>query len=129
MLLLSSGLHDKLVKVVKEQLFVDENADKNRKILSDLLLNLEDKSELESRDDDKDWFEGTEFTRYCRHTANYFTDNEFLHKLMSEKTNGKRKKLQNSIQPSKEVQLVNPVFHPRRRFSVQDQVVLLEEQL
>lgn len=62
-LLLTSGLYDELIKAAKELLSADDHADKNRKILSDLLLNLEDKSELESRDDDEDWFKGTEFTQ------------------------------------------------------------------
>lgn len=60
-MLLSSGLYDELIKAAKELLSVDDYADKNRKILSDLLLNLEDKSELESRDEDEDWFKGIEF--------------------------------------------------------------------
>ncbi|XP_075882228.1 DNA fragmentation factor subunit beta isoform X2 [Nelusetta ayraudi] len=58
-LLLSTGSHGgELIKAAKELLSGDEHADKKRKILSDLLLNLEDKSELESRDDDEDWFKG-----------------------------------------------------------------------
>lgn len=58
-------MHDELIKAAKELLYVDDYANKNRKILSDLLLNLEDKSELETRDEDEDWFKGTEFrTRY-----------------------------------------------------------------
>lgn len=63
LLLCSGSLHDELIKAAKELLSVDDYADKNRKILSDLLLNLKDKSELEVRDDDEDWFKGTEATR------------------------------------------------------------------
>ncbi|XP_029011871.1 DNA fragmentation factor subunit beta [Betta splendens] len=36
----------------------DENSPKRRKILTDLLLNLDDRSELESREEDEDWFQG-----------------------------------------------------------------------
>ncbi|KAK2898493.1 hypothetical protein QQF64_032280 [Cirrhinus molitorella] len=40
------------------KLLSDERSPKRRKILGDLLRNLKDNSEMESRDDDKDWFEG-----------------------------------------------------------------------
>lgn len=73
-LLLSTGSHGgELIKAAKELLSGDEHADKKRKILSDLLLNLEDKSELESRDDDEDWFKGTVFSRYCGNTTKQTT--------------------------------------------------------
>lgn len=58
-LLLSTGSQgSELIKVAKGLWSGDEHADKKRKILSDLLVNLKDKSELESRDDDEDWFKG-----------------------------------------------------------------------
>ncbi|XP_061760788.1 DNA fragmentation factor subunit beta [Nerophis ophidion] len=38
----------------------DEKSAKRRKILTDLLHNLEDRSELESREEDKEWFIGVE---------------------------------------------------------------------
>lgn len=57
--LLSTGLHsDGLIEAAKG-LLSDEQSHKRRKILSDLLLNLEDRSELESRKEDEDWFKGT----------------------------------------------------------------------
>lgn len=56
--LLSTGLHsDGLIEAAKG-LLSDEQTPKRRKILSDLLLNLEDRSELESRKEDEDWFKG-----------------------------------------------------------------------
>lgn len=36
----------------------DDLSAKRRKILGDLLLNLKDQSEVESRTEDEDWFEG-----------------------------------------------------------------------
>ncbi|XP_053173096.1 DNA fragmentation factor subunit beta [Scomber japonicus] len=39
-------------------LLSDESSPKRRKILADLLQNLEDRSELESRNEDEDWFKG-----------------------------------------------------------------------
>ena len=57
--LLSTGLHsDGLIEAARG-LLSDEQAPKRRKILTDLLLNLEDRSELESREEDEDWFKGT----------------------------------------------------------------------
>lgn len=74
-LLLSTGSHGgELIKAAKELLSGDEHADKKRKILSDLLLNLEDKSELESRDDDEGWFKGTVFSRHCGNTTKQTTE-------------------------------------------------------
>lgn len=61
--LLSAGSQsDELIKAAKG-LLSDERTDKRRKILCDLLLNLEDRSELESRDDDEGWFKGIKCTR------------------------------------------------------------------
>ena len=60
--LLSPGLHSsKLVEAAKGLLF-DEQSHKGRKILGDLLLNLDDGSELESRKEDENWFKGKEFS-------------------------------------------------------------------
>lgn len=57
--LLSTGLHsDGLIEAAKG-LLSDAQTHKRRKILSDLLLNLEDRSELESQKEDEDWFAGT----------------------------------------------------------------------
>lgn len=56
--LLSTDRHgDGLIKAAKSLLY-DEQSPKRRKILTDLLLNLEDRSELESRDEDEGWFQG-----------------------------------------------------------------------
>ncbi|TNM86504.1 hypothetical protein fugu_006734 [Takifugu bimaculatus] len=56
--LLSTDVHsDALIEAAK-QLRSDEPTSKRRKILSDLLQNLEDRSELETRDEDEDWFKG-----------------------------------------------------------------------
>ncbi|XP_034393090.1 DNA fragmentation factor subunit beta [Cyclopterus lumpus] len=56
--LLSTDRHaDGLVEAAKG-LLSDERSHKRRKILTDLLLNLEDTSELESREEDEGWFEG-----------------------------------------------------------------------
>ncbi|XP_069550154.1 DNA fragmentation factor subunit beta [Brachyistius frenatus] len=58
--LLSTGRHaDGLIEAAKE-LLCDETSSKRRKILTDLLLNLEDTSELESRAEDEDWFKGVD---------------------------------------------------------------------
>lgn len=67
--LLSPGLHShKLVEAAKG-LLSDEQSHKGRKILCDLLLNLEDRSELESRKEDENWFKGKEFSghSFCPH--------------------------------------------------------------
>lgn len=73
-LLLSTGSDgDELIKAKKQLLSGDKHADKKRKILSDLLLNLEDRSELESRGEDEDWFKGTDFSRYCWYTTKTIT--------------------------------------------------------
>ncbi|MEQ2162904.1 hypothetical protein GOODEAATRI_024809, partial [Goodea atripinnis] len=49
---------DALVEAAKG-LLSDEKSFKKRKVLIDLLQNLEDTSDLESRDEDADWFNGT----------------------------------------------------------------------
>lgn len=60
--LLSTDRHaDSLIEAAKG-LLSDEQSPKRRKILTDLLLNLEDRSELESRKEDEDWFKGTKST-------------------------------------------------------------------
>lgn len=57
--LLNTDRHaDALIEAAKG-LLSDEQSSKRRKILTDLLQNLEDRSELESREDDADWFTGT----------------------------------------------------------------------
>ncbi|XP_061529364.1 DNA fragmentation factor subunit beta [Phycodurus eques] len=58
--LLSSDRHAAGLVRAAEGLLSDEKSLKRRKILSDLLRNLEDRSELESRDEDEDWFRGVE---------------------------------------------------------------------
>lgn len=40
-------------------LLTDEHSARRRKILGDLLCNLKENADMENRDDDKDWFEGT----------------------------------------------------------------------
>lgn len=57
-LLSADRLTDGLIEAAKG-LLSDEQSPKRRKILTDLLLNLEDRSELESREEDEDWFKGT----------------------------------------------------------------------
>lgn len=49
---------DSLIEAAKG-LLSDEKSSKRRKILTDLLQNLEDRSELESREEDEDWFQGS----------------------------------------------------------------------
>lgn len=56
--LLNTDRHaDGLIEAAKG-LLSDEQSPKRRKILTDLLHNLEDRSELESREEDGDWFKG-----------------------------------------------------------------------
>lgn len=58
--LLTSDRHgDALIEAAKG-LLSDDQSPKRRKILTDLLLNLDDTSELERRDEDEEWFKGTE---------------------------------------------------------------------
>lgn len=57
-LLLSTDHHASSLIQVAKQLLSDENSPKRRKILTDLLQNLEDRSELETRVEDEDWFQG-----------------------------------------------------------------------
>lgn len=57
--LLDTDRHaDALVQAAKG-LLSDERSFKRRKVLTDLLQNLEDRSDLESREEDEDWFNGT----------------------------------------------------------------------
>ncbi|XP_041802474.1 DNA fragmentation factor subunit beta [Chelmon rostratus] len=56
--LLSTGLHSDGLLEAAKGLLSGEPAPKRRKILTDLVLNLDDKSELESREEDDDWFKG-----------------------------------------------------------------------
>lgn len=49
---------DDLIKAARGLLY-DEKSPRRRKILTDLLQNLEDTSELESREEDEEWFKGT----------------------------------------------------------------------
>lgn len=56
--LLCADVHSDDIIEAAKGLLSDEHASKRRKILSELLLNLEDRSELETRDEDKDWFKG-----------------------------------------------------------------------
>nr|XP_046253466.1 DNA fragmentation factor subunit beta [Scatophagus argus] len=58
--LLSAALHsDGLIEAAKG-LLSEEQTPKWRKVLTDLLQNLEDRSELENRDEDEDWFKGVD---------------------------------------------------------------------
>ncbi|PWA32962.1 hypothetical protein CCH79_00016865 [Gambusia affinis] len=58
--LLNTDRHaDGLIKAAKG-LLSDEKSFKRRKILTDLLQNLEDRSDLESREEDEDWFTGVD---------------------------------------------------------------------
>lgn len=58
--LLDTDRHaDALVEAAKG-LLSDEKSFKRRKVLTDLLQNLEDRSDLESREDDEDWFNGVD---------------------------------------------------------------------
>lgn len=66
--LLNTDRHaDGLIKAAKG-LLSDEKSPKRRKILTDLLLNLEDRSELESREEDENWFKGVD-TRFKTKSA------------------------------------------------------------
>ncbi|XP_062248495.1 DNA fragmentation factor subunit beta isoform X2 [Platichthys flesus] len=66
--LLNTDRHaDGLIKAAKD-LLSDEQSPKRRKILSDLLQNLEDRSELESREEDEEWFKGVD-TRFKTKSA------------------------------------------------------------
>lgn len=56
--LLCADIHGDAVIEAARGLLSDEQTSKRRKILSDLLQNLEDRSELETRDEDEDWFKG-----------------------------------------------------------------------
>ncbi len=65
--LLSTGLlGDGIIEAAKG-LLSDEKSHKRRKILTDLLLNLDDRSELESREKDEDWFKGRKSNRGFDH--------------------------------------------------------------
>ncbi|XP_042347316.1 DNA fragmentation factor subunit beta [Plectropomus leopardus] len=58
--LLNTDRHaDDLIEAAKG-LLSDEQSHKRRKILTDLLRNLEDRSELESREEDEGWFKGVD---------------------------------------------------------------------
>lgn len=58
--LLNTDQHaDGLIEAAKG-LLSGERSPKRRKILTDLLQSLEDRSELESREEDEEWFRGTE---------------------------------------------------------------------
>ncbi|XP_060912932.1 DNA fragmentation factor subunit beta [Labrus mixtus] len=58
--LLNTDRHaDGLIEAAKG-LLSDEESPKRRKILTDLLQNLEDRSELEGREEDEDWFKGVD---------------------------------------------------------------------
>ncbi|XP_054904641.1 DNA fragmentation factor subunit beta isoform X2 [Poeciliopsis prolifica] len=58
--LLNTDRHtDGLIEAAKG-LISDEKSFKRRKVLTDLLQNLEDRSDLESREEDEDWFTGVD---------------------------------------------------------------------
>ncbi|XP_049921380.1 DNA fragmentation factor subunit beta [Epinephelus moara] len=66
--LLNTDRHaDGLIKAARG-LLSDEQSHKRRKILTDLLFNLEDRSELERREEDEDWFKGVD-TRFKTKSA------------------------------------------------------------
>ncbi|XP_017266858.1 DNA fragmentation factor subunit beta [Kryptolebias marmoratus] len=56
--LLNTDRHGEALIEAAKGLISDEKSSKRRKILTDLLQNLEDRSELESREEDEDWFSG-----------------------------------------------------------------------
>lgn len=56
--LLCTDVHGNAIIEAAKGLLSGEQSSKRRKILTDLLLNLEDRSELETRDEDADWFRG-----------------------------------------------------------------------
>ncbi|XP_023257369.1 DNA fragmentation factor subunit beta [Seriola lalandi dorsalis] len=58
--LLDTDRHADAIIEAAKGLLSDEESPKRRKILSDLLLNLDDRSELESREEDEEWFRGVE---------------------------------------------------------------------
>ncbi|XP_077402475.1 DNA fragmentation factor subunit beta [Vanacampus margaritifer] len=58
--LLSSDQHTTGLVQAAKGLLSGEKSPKTRKILCDLLRNLEDRSELEGRDEDTEWFKGVE---------------------------------------------------------------------
>nr|XP_057939818.1 DNA fragmentation factor subunit beta [Doryrhamphus excisus] len=58
--LLRSDQHSIGLIEAAKSLLGDEKSAKRRKILCDLLHNLEDRSELESRDEDEEWFTGVD---------------------------------------------------------------------
>ncbi|XP_038123488.1 DNA fragmentation factor subunit beta [Cyprinodon tularosa] len=58
--LLSSDRHGDAVIEAAKGLLSDEKSFKRRKVLTDLLQNLEDRSDLESREEDEDWFNGVD---------------------------------------------------------------------
>ncbi|XP_054464647.1 DNA fragmentation factor subunit beta [Anoplopoma fimbria] len=66
--LLSTDRHaDGLIEAAKG-LLSDEQSPKRRKILTDLLHNLDDRSELEKREEDEEWFKGVD-TRFKTKSA------------------------------------------------------------
>ncbi|XP_024149247.1 DNA fragmentation factor subunit beta [Oryzias melastigma] len=58
--LLNTDRHAEGLIQAAKQLLGGEKSFKRRKILTDLLQNLEDRSELESREEDQDWFSGVD---------------------------------------------------------------------
>ncbi|KPP70205.1 DNA fragmentation factor subunit beta-like [Scleropages formosus] len=68
LLLGSSDRHADLLISSAKSLLTDEESPKRRKILQDLLHNLEDNSEREAREDDGDWFQGID-TRFKTKSA------------------------------------------------------------
>ncbi|MED6285226.1 hypothetical protein CHARACLAT_027125, partial [Characodon lateralis] len=58
--LLSTDRHADVLVEAAKGLLSDEKSFKKRKVLIDLLQNLEDTSDLESRDEDADWFNGVD---------------------------------------------------------------------
>ncbi|XP_006642035.2 DNA fragmentation factor subunit beta [Lepisosteus oculatus] len=60
LLLGASDLHTELLIESARGLLTDEHAPKRRKILQELLHNLKETSDLESREEDEDWFEGVD---------------------------------------------------------------------
>lgn len=56
--MLCADIHGDAIIEAAKGLLSDEPPSKRRKILSDLLQNVKDRSELETRDEDEDWFKG-----------------------------------------------------------------------
>ncbi|XP_057675740.1 DNA fragmentation factor subunit beta isoform X4 [Corythoichthys intestinalis] len=95
--LLSSDSHaDDLIQVAKG-LLSDEKSLKRQKILSDLIRNLEDTSELESRDEDQDWFTGV--------AARFKTKSAYLKDNCASRIRSYKKELDEAVRSERRAQI------------------------